>query len=116
MGGGTGDGGETPAGEAVSIVAGAWSAQDMGAADEFSESESPADYSVNLLTVKVGTTVTWTNNDPGQMHTVTEVNGGFDSGFINTGDSWSYTFEEAGEFEYYCMPHPWMRAKLIVEP
>lgn len=116
MGGGTGDGGETPAGEAVSIVAGAWNAQDMGAADEFSESESPADYSVNVLTVKVGTTVTWTNDDPGQMHTVTEVNGGFDSGFINTGDSWSYTFEEAGEFEYYCMPHPWMRAKIVVEP
>ena len=94
---------------------GAWSTQDMGAADEFAETESPADYSVNVLTVDVGTTVTWTNNDPGQMHTVTDVNGTFDSGFLETGGSWSYTFEEPGEFEYFCQPHPWMRAKIVVE-
>lgn len=107
--------GDQAAGEAVSIVAGAWTAQDMGAADEFSESEDPADYSVNTLTVKVGTTVTWSNDDPGQMHTVTDVDGAFDSGFMETGDTWSHTFAEAGEFEYYCLPHPWMRAKIIVE-
>ncbi len=102
-------------GEQVSIVAGAWEVQDMDAADEFADTEAPADYSVNVLTVKVGTTVTWTNDDPDMMHTVTEVNGAFDSGFMNTGDTWSYTFDEVGEFEYYCMPHPWMRAKVIVE-
>jgi nitrite reductase (NO-forming) len=101
--------------EGVSIVDGAWTTQDLGAPDEFGETESPADFSVNVLTVKVGTTVTWTNNDPGQMHTVTEMNGAFDSGFLETGDTWSYTFTEAGEFEYYCLPHPWMRAKVIVE-
>jgi plastocyanin len=87
----------------------------MGAADEFEATESPADYSVNMLTVEVGTTVTWTNDDPNQMHTVTDANGAFDSGFLQTGDSWSYTFEEPGEFEYFCQPHPWMRAKVIVE-
>lgn len=103
------------ASEEISIVNGAWSTQDMGAADEFAETESPADYSVNVLTVDVGTTVTWTNNDPGQMHTVTDVNGTFDSGFLETGGSWSYTFEEPGEFEYFCQPHPWMRAKIVVE-
>ena len=111
-----GGGGEpAAAGEEVSIVAGAWTAQDMGAADEFEATESPADYSVNMLTVEVGTTVTWTNDDPNQMHTVTDANGAFDSGFLQTGDSWSYTFEEPGEFEYFCQPHPWMRAKVIVE-
>lgn len=73
------------------------------------------DYSVNVLTVEVGTTVTWTNDDPNQMHTVTEVSGAFDSGFFATGESWSYTFDEVGEFEYYCLPHPWMMAKVIVE-
>jgi len=113
-GGGDHDMGQ-PAGESVSILAGAWTAQDMGAADEFAESEDPADYSVNTLTVKVGTTVTWSNDDPGQMHTVTDVDGAFDSGFMETGDTWSHTFSEAGEFEYYCLPHPWMRAKIIVE-
>jgi nitrite reductase (NO-forming) len=101
--------------EEVSIVDGAWTTQDLDSPDEFAETESPADFSVNELTVKMGTTVTWTNNDPGQMHTVTDMNGAFDSGFLETGDTFSYTFTEVGEFEYYCLPHPWMRAKVIVE-
>lgn len=110
------DGGEVaPTGEQVSIVAGAWTNQDMGAADEFADGEDPADYSVNVLTVKAGTTVTWSNDDPGIIHTVTSADGLFDSGFLNEGGTWSYTFEEPGEFEYFCSPHPWMRAKIIVE-
>ena len=113
---GDGGEGEPPTGEQVSIVAGAWTNQDMGAADEFADTETPADYSVNVLTVPVGTTITWTNNDPGMIHTVTSVDGMFDSGFLNEGDTWSYTFEEPGEFEYMCTPHPWMRAKVVVEP
>jgi nitrite reductase (NO-forming) len=99
----------------VTIMAGAFNAQDLGAADEFADSEDPADFSVNVLSVPVGTTVTWTNDDEGQMHTVTAADGAFDSGFLATGDSFSYTFDEAGEFEYYCIPHPWMRAKVVVE-
>jgi copper-containing nitrite reductase len=110
-----GGGSGTPAGEEISIVAGAWTTQDMGAADEFGETETPTDYSVNVLTIPVGTTVTWSNDDPGMIHTVTSVDGLFDSGFLNEGDSWSYTFDEPGEFEYMCTPHPWMRAKIVVE-
>jgi nitrite reductase (NO-forming) len=114
--GGEGTGGQKPSGatEMVSIVEGAWTAQNLGASDEFAATESPADYSVNELVVEVGTTVMWTNADPGQMHTVTAVDGSFDSGFLNTGASFSFTFDEVGEFEYYCLPHPWMRAKVIV--
>lgn len=112
-----GDGGENVAsgGESVSILAGSFAFQDLGAADEFASSENPADYSVNVLTIKAGTTVTWTNDDPGMLHTVTSVDGSFDSGFLNEGDSWSFTFDEPGEFEYFCAPHPWMRAKVVVE-
>lgn len=102
-------------GEMVEIVAGASDFQDMGAADEFDAAENPADYSVNVLTVKAGTTVTWSNGDA-MMHTVTAVDGSFDSGFLNEGDTWSYTFDTPGEYEYFCSPHPWMRAKVIVEP
>ena len=101
--------------EEVSIVAGAFNAQDLGAADEFAETEDPADYSVNVLTVKVGTTVTWTNAD-NQLHTVTAVDGSFDSGFLEAGASFSYTFNDVGDFEYFCLPHPWMRARVVVEP
>ena len=101
--------------ESISILPNSFTAQDMDSPDEFAASESPADYSVNVLTIETGTTVTWTNDDPGMMHTVTSVDGSFDSGFLNEGDSWTYTFEEPGEFEYFCAPHPWMRARIVVE-
>ncbi|HJR91768.1 MAG TPA: plastocyanin/azurin family copper-binding protein [Acidimicrobiia bacterium] len=102
-------------GETVEIMAGAGDFQDMGAADEFEAGESPADYSVNVLTITAGTTVTWNNAD-GMMHTVTAADGSFDSGFLEQGDTWSYTFDTPGEYEYFCGPHPWMRAKVIVQP
>jgi nitrite reductase (NO-forming) len=109
-------GGDTaaPTGEQVTIVPGAGDFQEAGAPDEFAETESPADYSVNVLRVTPGTTVTWTNEDT-MLHTVTAVDGSFDSGFMEEGDTWSYTFEEVGEYEYLCLPHPWMIAKVIVE-
>ncbi len=101
-------------GVAVGILAGSWEPQPLDAADEFAGTETPADYEVNVLTVPVGTTVTWTNQDD-QLHTVTAADGGFDSGFLREGESWSFTFATPGEYEYFCTPHPWMRAKVVVE-
>ena len=98
----------------VDIMVGSGNQQPMDAADEYAETEAPGDYSVNVLTVPVGTTVEWVNQDS-VLHTVTDVDGLFDSGFYGEGESWSYTFTEPGEYEYYCLPHPWMRAKVIVE-
>jgi plastocyanin len=92
-----------------------WTPQPLDAADEFATEENPADYSVNVVTVKVGTTVTWINGDADQSHTATAVDGSFDSGFLAAGEAWSHTFDTVGEFEYFCTPHPWMRAKVIVE-
>lgn len=100
--------------EQVAILAGSSTVQDEGAADEFADSEDPGDYSVNELEITVGDTVTWTNEDDGVIHTVTAADESFDSGFLAPGESWSYTFTEPGEFEYLCMPHPWMRARVIV--
>jgi nitrite reductase (NO-forming) len=111
-------GGDTsPTGEAidVEILVGSGESQPLDSPDEFASTEEPGDYSVNVLEVPVGTTVTWTNDDS-VIHTVTAVDESFDSGFMREGDTWSYTFEEAGEFEYLCTPHPWMRAKVIVQP
>lgn len=99
----------------VEMLPGSWAAQPLDAADEFAETEDPPDYSVNVLSVAVGTTVTWVNQDEGQIHTTTDADGLFDSGFLAYGESWSYTFETPGEFEYLCSPHPWMRAKVVVE-
>jgi len=98
----------------VSILAGASTFQADNAPDEFAEVESPADYSVNVLSIPVGTTVTWTNDDPGMVHSVTAVDGSFDSGLFATGETFSHTFDSPGDFEYFCTPHPWMRARVIV--
>ena len=92
-----------------------WTPQPLDAAAEFASEENPADYSVNVVTVRVGTTVTWINGDADQIHAATAVDGSFDSGFLAVGEAWSYTFDTVGEFEYFCTPHPWMRAKVIVE-
>jgi nitrite reductase (NO-forming) len=74
------------------------------------------------LTVQVGTTVRWTNTDT-VAHTVTSGvsdgttgthDGVFDSGFLSQGDTFTFTFDQAGEYPYFCVPHPWMRGKIIV--
>jgi len=66
------------------------------------------------LTIKKGTTVTWTQRDS-TRHTVTSDDGVFESGLLSKDESWSYTFNEAGTFGYHCSPHPSMTAKIIVE-
>ena len=104
----------TGAAEDVAILAGSGEFQAANDPNEFAGTESPADYGVNVLTVKVGTTVTWTNEDS-MVHTVTDAGGTFDSGLLQGGDRWSYTFATAGEYEVFCGPHPWMRAKVVVE-
>lgn len=101
-------------GTQVSILAGSATFQATDAPDEFAEVENPGDYSANMLMVALGTTVTWTNDDPGMPHTVT-VDGLFDSGILQAGQTFSFTFDTPGEFEYYCTLHPWMRAKVMVE-
>ncbi|MCA9860596.1 MAG: hypothetical protein KC438_12780, partial [Thermomicrobiales bacterium] len=40
--------------------------------------------------------------------------GVFDSGFMETGATFTHTFTEAGTYPYFCMPHPWMRGTLLV--
>lgn len=67
-----------------------------------------------VLTVKVGTKVTWTNND-GATHTVTADQGAFGSGGLPTGQSYSFTFTKAGTYTYHCSIHPAMTASIIVQ-
>lgn len=71
-------------------------------------------FSPATLTVKTGSTVTWTNLDSAP-HTVTSDSGAFGSGQLANGGSFSYTFNTAGTFDYHCSNHPSMKAKIIVE-
>lgn len=71
-------------------------------------------FDAKSITVKVGTTVKWTNND-GVTHTVTSNDGtSFDSGNIGAGGSFSYTFTHVGTFDYHCTLHSAMTGTVVV--
>jgi plastocyanin len=65
------------------------------------------------LTVKAGTTVTWTNRDD-IPHTVAAI-GKFKSKVMDTDESYSFTFTTPGEYEYFCSLHPHMTGTIVVE-
>ena len=69
------------------------------------------------LTVKVGTTVTWTNQDS-DAHTVTSQGSSspLSSAALNTGQTYSYTFTKPGTYAYFCTIHPFMTATVTVTP
>jgi plastocyanin len=72
------------------------------------------------IEVSVGDTVEWVNGD-GTRHTVTsgaddEADGMFDSGDVEAGESFSFTFTEPGEFAYFCDIHPTMTGVVVVTP
>ncbi|CAF30553.1 cupredoxin domain-containing protein [Methanococcus maripaludis] len=70
-------------------------------------------YKPAFVTVKVGTKVTWVQKDS-VRHTVTSNDGIFDSGLLSEGISWEYTFNEVGMYNYYCIPHPYMKGTVEV--
>jgi amicyanin len=65
------------------------------------------------LSVKVGDTVTWINEDD-IPHTVVSV-GKFRSKALDTDDKYSFTFTTAGAYEYFCGLHPHMQGSIVVE-
>ena len=65
------------------------------------------------ITIAVGTTVKWTNTTT-VAHTVTSDTGVFNSGIINPGGTFKFTFTQKGTFGYHCMIHPFMTATIIV--
>ena len=72
------------------------------------------------ITVKRGSTVIWQNLDPvphkiqsGRPENSTKI---FESGLMYEHDKFEQTFGEVGTYEYYCVPHLLMKAKIIVVP
>jgi len=72
-------------------------------------------FTPKTITVPVGTTVRWTNNG-NAPHTVTSTSSpkAFDSGTLNSGDTFQHTFTTAGQFPYRCNIHPSMTGMVIV--
>ncbi len=71
-------------------------------------------FSASTVTVAVGDTVTWTNTDD-SPHTVTAADGAFDSGNMEAGQVFSFTFSEPGTYRYVCAYHSEMTATVVVE-
>jgi hypothetical protein len=69
----------------------------------------------SIITVPVGTTVTWVNTGA-VAHTSTSGQGGWNTGLVQPGGSATTVMRKVGTFIYNCIPHPWMIGEVIVTP
>lgn len=83
-----------------------------------------------VISIQIGDTINWKNDDK-ELHVVTSGDGSgrfgwmsknfgtpdgyFESERFEPGESWSFLFEKAGSFEYYCSIHPWMEGIVLVQ-
>ena len=72
-------------------------------------------FTPNIISVKPGTTVTFENHDD-IPHSVVDTAGNFHSKALDTNDAFQVTFDQPGEYNYYCGLHSHMRGKVIVAP
>ena len=77
-------------------------------------------FSPNVINIAPGDTVTWANNDK-VGHTTTsghpsdnQTGTVWDSSLVKAGSTYSFTFQNAGTYDYFCMVHPWMTGQIIV--
>ena len=78
-----------------------------------SDPSTPSPYYPSPVSLVIGSTVMWTNNDA-VYHTATSSTGSFDSGLIAPNGSWNWTPPTAGYFSYYCKLHPYMNGAITV--
>lgn len=69
-------------------------------------------FSPDTLTIKVGETATWVNED-GVVHSIKSAD--FTSPNIKNGETFKFQYIKAGTFEYTCGIHPYMKGKVVVE-
>jgi plastocyanin len=70
-------------------------------------------FSPTSLPVKAGATVTWLNKDE-EPHTVISDTGLFHSAAMDTNDSFSFKFDQAGTYHFTCSIHPRMVGTIVV--
>jgi len=76
-------------------------------------------YVPSKITIKQRSSITWLNDDSA-FHSVTSGFYGdpsdfFDSGYLDPHESFTFSFEEVGTYDYFCTLHPWMKGQVIVE-
>src|SRR5215831_3884685 len=72
-------------------------------------------FNPDTITISVGTKIVWENNDD-IPHSIVETTGKFRSAALDTEDKFSFTFDKAGSYEYFCGLHPRMQGKVVVTP
>jgi plastocyanin len=72
-------------------------------------------FAPQTLTVKAGTTVTWTNRDDIPHGIAAQDNAFAKSKALDTDDSYSFTFTTPGTYKYFCYVHPHMTGTIVVE-
>jgi plastocyanin len=98
---------------AAVLAAGAPASQGAPAADAKVQIDQYA-FLPQRITVKPGTTVTWTNDDD-DSHTVASSSKLFKSKALDTADKFSFTFTTPGTYDYFCSLHPHMTGAVVVE-
>lgn len=102
----------------ISVFAGLWLPVSLLADDAGTNSVvvkiDNFNFTPPVLTVPVGTRVTWVNKDD-VPHTVTSDDKLFGSRAMDTDDKFSFTFQAPGTYPYYCSVHPKMTGKVIVK-
>ena len=71
-------------------------------------------FSPNVVTVNAGDSVLWKHDDVA-AHDGVSVDGLFKSPVLEKGGSFSFKFEKAGTYEYYCSIHPSMKGTIVVQ-
>ena len=71
-------------------------------------------YSPETITIKSGSSITWTNQDR-VGHSATADDNSFDTGVLDQGQSKTITFSKPGTYAYHCNVHPMMKATVIVQ-
>lgn len=107
---------------AIGLLVVACSGEDSAGTTEAADVDTGPDATITIAgfsysgaeSVALGDTVQVSNEDS-VGHTLTAVDGEFDSGSIAAGETFDLTFDEAGEFDYFCTVHPEMAGTITVE-
>jgi glucose/arabinose dehydrogenase/plastocyanin len=84
-------------------------------AETFDVSIVGFDFSPDTVVINVGDTVRWTEKD-GAFHTTTSDTGLWNSGSLDLNETFSFTFNSVGTYNYHCTPHPMMTGMVVVQP
>ncbi|TAM73808.1 amidase [bacterium] len=97
----------------IALSAAGAAAQDVSPVPEATVTIADFKYAPTTLTVPVGTTVRFRNDDS-DAHTVTADDGSFDSGGLDPHGAYQHTFDKPGTYRYVCAIHPWMKGAVVV--